>query len=580
MEYKINPWINKLLGVYQYSKSGNSDNRGLDTDFARETYIPTKLDTELLPDIINGKFKAVFLTGNAGDGKTAFLEKVYEALKSNGGETIEKISSGWIVKYQGKIYKACYDASESEKDGRVSANERLLRLYDHLKGNTEPITNVIILTAINDGKLHAFLNEFKRDFYWLAQTVFNQIFGKNTNEETVCIVNLKDRTLVDLEFDGENENSLFDKTLKIFSDKKNYNVCFECEAKEKCPIFYNAKTFGFADFSNKIRARLKLLFTISHLRHQRHNTMRNIRSALSYVITSNLSCEDVHNLVRRENYQSIFESLYFNSIYNSPDEALIELREIDPGLKLLPKLDRKIYSYHLSSQFDKLESALYPVNIKIDYSKINLSTEKIIFSWRRRYYFESDNDKLVELFDEIENQNNLLPYSFLKTYLKNLQKLGKLNLLLNDLSKGIAQLEGIRDYGLAKEYILIKITQNKREGLTVCKQFPLNEFQVFTPNNNKQYLETIPYQMILKHTVSGIQTKINLDIYEILRRMAEGQLPASEEQKPVLDELNEFKSRLQRNQSDRLLLIESNGRYHHIRQVQGIIERLNNIGVE
>lgn len=99
MEYKINPWINKLLGVYQYSKSGNSDNRALDTDFARETYIPTKLDTELLPDIINGKFKAVFLTGNAGDGKTAFLEKVYEALKSNGGETIEKISSGWIVKY-------------------------------------------------------------------------------------------------------------------------------------------------------------------------------------------------------------------------------------------------------------------------------------------------------------------------------------------------------------------------------------------------------------------------------------------------------------------------------------------------
>ena len=47
MKNEINPWVNKLLGVYQYSKTGNSDNRGLHTDFAKEAYIPMKLDTEL-----------------------------------------------------------------------------------------------------------------------------------------------------------------------------------------------------------------------------------------------------------------------------------------------------------------------------------------------------------------------------------------------------------------------------------------------------------------------------------------------------------------------------------------------------
>jgi hypothetical protein len=43
MDRKINPWVNKLLGVYQFSKVGNSDNRGLDTEFAKETYIPLNL---------------------------------------------------------------------------------------------------------------------------------------------------------------------------------------------------------------------------------------------------------------------------------------------------------------------------------------------------------------------------------------------------------------------------------------------------------------------------------------------------------------------------------------------------------
>ena len=118
MKNQINPWVNNLLGVYQFSKIGNSDNRGLDTDFAKETYIPTKLDTELLPDIIQSKYKVVFLTGNAGDGKTAFLEKVFIALLENGGEEVEKTSAGWIVKYNNRVFKACYDASESERGGK------------------------------------------------------------------------------------------------------------------------------------------------------------------------------------------------------------------------------------------------------------------------------------------------------------------------------------------------------------------------------------------------------------------------------------------------------------------------------
>ena len=458
---------------------------------------------------------------------------------------------------------------------------RLLKIYDHLRGGEEPRTNIIVLTAINDGKLHAFFHEYKTEFWWLSNAIFDHVFGKhNHSNNNICVVNLKERALVDLEFDGENENSLFDQSLKIFTEEKKWEICSNCNSQKTCPIYYNAKTLGFSEFSAKIRSRLKLLFTISHLRKQRHNTMRNIRSALSFIITSNLSCEDVHPMAESSSDTKIYNHLYFNAIYNSPDDSLIELKEIDPGLKLFPKLDRKIFSFHKSKQFELLYRNLFPTDINLDYEKIELTSEEIINSWRRRFYFEGDYDKLLENFDEIEIYYDLLPYSSLKKYLKNLRKEGNTHLLREDLSRGIAQLEGIRDTELAKNNIMIKITQNSKEGLTACKKFPIEEFEIFTAKNEKLYLETMPNQMFLKHKETGIQTKINLDIYEILRRMAEGQLPSSEEQKPVLDELTDFKSRLHRIQSDDILLIESNGLYHHITKAEGEIQRLQTNGVQ
>ncbi len=580
MENLINPWVEKLLGVYQFSKIGNSDNRGLDTEFSKETYIPTKLDTELLPDIISSKFVAVFLTGNAGDGKTAFLEKVFIALKEKGAEVVDKNPAGWIVKFNEKIFKACYDASESEKNGKISSNKRLLGLYDHLRGDSAPRTNVIVLTAINDGKLHSFFQDFRKEFKWLSDAIFSQVFGKNKGKyESVCIVNLKERSLVDLDFDGENESSLFDQTLKIFTEVKRWEICNNCSSQKSCPIYYNAKVLGFSEFSSKIRARLKLLFTISHLRKQKHNTMRNIRSALSFIVTSNLECKDVHHLTENSDFNNVFNNLYFNSIFTSPDESLVELREIDPSLKLFPKMDKKISNLHKSGQYDLLKRNLFSTEIEIDFDNLNLKPHEILTSWRRRFYFEGDFEKVIDDFDEVESFYDLLPYYHLKKFIKNLKRDGNIFLLRQDLAEGIAQLEGIREKELAKKNIMIRITQNSKVGLTVCKKIPIDEFDVFTPRNDNKYLETIPNQMFLKHRDTGIQTRVNLDVYEILKRMSEGQLPSSDEQKPVLDELIEFKSRLQRLQSNDILLIESNGFYHHITKNYGNIIRVKQAGV-
>jgi len=62
-----NKWVDNLLNLY----IGKIDAIGLDSEFARATYIETLLDKELIPAIIQGQYAVVFLTGNPGDGKAA-----------------------------------------------------------------------------------------------------------------------------------------------------------------------------------------------------------------------------------------------------------------------------------------------------------------------------------------------------------------------------------------------------------------------------------------------------------------------------------------------------------------------------
>ena len=63
-----------LLQSYPGSRWGNRETRGLDTDFAVDTYVETKLEQLLFEQISERRVRLVVLCGNAGDGKTALLQ--------------------------------------------------------------------------------------------------------------------------------------------------------------------------------------------------------------------------------------------------------------------------------------------------------------------------------------------------------------------------------------------------------------------------------------------------------------------------------------------------------------------------
>jgi hypothetical protein len=68
--------LSELLSAYPGSPYGNAETRGLDSVFAAQTYVETGLDHALKRDVQAANVDLIVLFGNAGDGKTAFLQNL------------------------------------------------------------------------------------------------------------------------------------------------------------------------------------------------------------------------------------------------------------------------------------------------------------------------------------------------------------------------------------------------------------------------------------------------------------------------------------------------------------------------
>ena len=85
------PWLQDLLQSYPGSRWGNRETRGLDTDFAEQTYVETPLEKVLYDDILLREVRLVVLCGNAGDGKTALLQHLAGSLGFSVHDSSERI---------------------------------------------------------------------------------------------------------------------------------------------------------------------------------------------------------------------------------------------------------------------------------------------------------------------------------------------------------------------------------------------------------------------------------------------------------------------------------------------------------
>src|SRR5207244_411116 len=158
-------------------------------------YVQTALDERLTPDVLSGAYRLVIITGNAGDGKTAFLDRLLKDAAARGPHRPVRRDNGADLQLPaGRWLRTNHDGSQDQAD---VANDEVLRAFfgpfagDTLRG--EP--NETRLIAINEGRLVDFIDAHETAFPALAARVRDGLNG-GTSGAAVAIVNLHRRSLL------------------------------------------------------------------------------------------------------------------------------------------------------------------------------------------------------------------------------------------------------------------------------------------------------------------------------------------------------------------------------------------------
>lgn len=574
LQEQINAWVKEVGSLYRNSDSGNMNNRGLDSDFVHETYVQTALDTQLLPAILEKRPKLVFLSGNPGDGKTAFLEQVQQALQQKGAQQFkEPDPSGWEWEWNGHIFRSCYDASES--NGDLSADQQLAEKLQGLEGSNTPAAAVTVLIAINDGRLADYFTVRNPDrFAWIAKQIEQARDTSQPEHLAVWVIDLKKRAFVNLPHNKE--KSVFRQVLQRLVAADRWKICEKCAAQTVCPIRNNA--LALRDAKNV--QHLEYLFLLSHLRRQRHTTMRDLRSALAYLITGNKSCEQIHATRREEAGASLIDFAYWQSAFapvEKHDELLLDLMPLDPARFPHPHLDRFLH-FHQTLKDADTRSRLFA-----DKSDLPLQRFKDEHAWisafKRRLYFESakkaEQDGDSSFLPRVRWQR-LLPYQHANTFVDLLEDSfedDQLNMLREKLALGIVRSDSIMEEVPAGK-LSVKVSASQEQQLVILKQLPLEDFALivdFPPET--AIVERLPEMIFLRHKSGTPRLEITLDLFELLLKMAFGLQPTAPEFKPLLEDLKLFKDTLLLRETRDLVLIESQQRTHLVTQRAGKIIR-------
>jgi hypothetical protein len=103
-----NPHLDEFLKFYSQSDTSTGGTRGYDP----KTYVETKLDEKLTPAIFGRTTKLVILSGNAGDGKTAYIQRVEAQAKTDGANVTSQTDNGTSFTMGDVSFQTLYDGSQ------------------------------------------------------------------------------------------------------------------------------------------------------------------------------------------------------------------------------------------------------------------------------------------------------------------------------------------------------------------------------------------------------------------------------------------------------------------------------------
>lgn len=563
----VNPVVDALRRQFRDSRIGNADNRGLDSQFAIDTYVETGLDRELLPLILDGRYRLVILSGNPGDGKTAFLQRVRQELAHRGATEIRSDPTGWVFGHKGRRYAALYDASESHEGH--SADELIRGVLGPLEGKMPTETRYTALIAVNDGRLLSFFEAQASWYPWLWESIRGQLYGEGPANAEVVLVDLKKRSLVDHSPSG---HCLFRGIIEQFLAAERWRDCASCSARDACPILFNVKSLSDQASADNTRAQLHSLLLAAHLRRERRATIRDLRSALGFLITHNLGCNQVHDLVRAGRGLPN-EALYYNAAFDGSggsDLLLQEWKQLDPADTLSPTLERYLFFRRQEDRLPEVEALFLQAQTRSKTLERPASDEEWLRQMKRRYFFEGrllpDQAEATPLPSPAE----LLPYRYFQEFQAALTVSEIDHRLLGRLLHGIARADGVPDHVLTPG-LFLRMNDGTADDLVIVKRFPEDDFCLQRGGGGPVFIESLADRLTLRHKSGSPALIISLDMFEFLMRAEEGFLAGPEEQRALAEDLGNFKNQLLARPTTDVRLVEPSGRAHAARVKNGRI---------
>ena len=578
-----NAFVSHLLTLYSQSHRSNAGTRGMDAlDFS--AYVDTALDRALLPAVLSGEFRLVLISGNAGDGKTAFLQRLEKEVEVRGGSANRGLPNGSELALGGKRYLINYDGSQDE--GNKDNNQVLLDFLSPFKGSdartwTPKETRLI---AINEGRLVDFLATHEHDFSALT-TLVRRAFSTGKTESGVAVVNLNLRSVV-AEAEG---GSILERTLQSIVQPKNWSACESCDLKNSCYALHNARSFQDEIAGPRLLERLKTLYTMAHLRGRLHITMRDLRSALSFMLIGNRDCSEIHALYMAGKHDEVARSYYFNSWMGggqpTSDRLLALLGELDVGKQEDPRFDRgldfvqpddrALFRFERRGQFDfevlkRLFADLPRGAGDVSVRQRARKHREYVAMARRKHFFERRD----------ASWEKMLPYRSAKRMVEIVRGETSIDALTSEILHAINRGEGLQRPERLGASLALQLRQVEHGTVRSYRLFPAEGFglQVQDFAANARFVEHLPAGLLLKFQGQGFgaissELIINLDVFEMLVRLNEGYRPSVEEMQGFYLCLGVFKNSLNAQPYREILLTTTGHDFYRLaRHDDGRIE--------
>ncbi|MDF1866716.1 MAG: protein kinase [Saprospiraceae bacterium] len=590
-------YVKYINSLYSQSKNGNTGTRANfnTSEYDKLSYTPTKLDKYLIPAVSDGQFKLLIITGNAGDGKTAFIRKIEE------DKSIRQLDryahkNGAKFKINGVPFESNYDGSQDE-DGNINNDvlEAFFSPFENLKNYKDAKEGRII--AINEGRLVEFLktsSKHKQLYDNIENYFYNE--GHHQLPEGLMIINLNLRSVVAQDND---EPSLFRQQVKTLTNKALWSKCEGCSLANKCFIKYNVDSFNDTAIGEEVITRVEWLLRTASLKRELHITMRDLRSLIAYTLTRDYNCEDIESLyIENQNEPEKYWQHYYFNITNplikdsgNQDRLIKLLRETDIGKVSIPDLDRDLFfGKHNSKTY--LEFAEREINLLDEFNNhkiwlpaheqtefIKKRIKSIQKNFIRHQYYEGKAELLTiqnGYIKENSDEESLklpsyllrLPYHSVFKFVKVLADGDKDNQTKESISRAISLNEGCDNSGMGKKYLVLSSTEINDAPISHSyRLFNLNNFELFVNRTDHlvKYLEYEPDSLTFRHKdVKHIKLTISLDLYEMLYFIQQGFSPSLNDLKGKFVELIIFKNLLENLTYDEVVVTKDNMEFFKI----------------